>query len=82
MNITEIITQMAQDGFKAKDIAKVTGLTPNAVHTRLSRLGLHLKKGTKCREVAEYSAKHGVDAACEKFGVNKNFIYQMRSKYL
>ena len=73
---------MAEDGYKAKDIAKATGISPNAVHTRLSRLGVHLKKGTKCREVAAYSVEHGVDAACEKFGVKKNFIYQMRSKYL
>ena len=72
---------MAQDGYKAKDIAKATGISPNAVHTRLSRLGLRLKRGTKCREVAAYSVEHGVDAACEKFGVTKNYVYTMRNKY-
>lgn len=52
---------MAQEGHRAKDIAQATGLTPNAVHTRLSRLGVHLKKRTKCREVAETYGDKALD---------------------
>ena len=39
MNISEIITQMAKEGHKAKDIAQVAGLTPNSMLmcARLSR---------------------------------------------
>ena len=79
--INAIITQMAQEGMKAKDIAKATGLSPNATYTRLSRLGLCLKKGTKCKDAAAYSREHGIEAALEKFNISREVLHMARSKY-
>lgn len=83
MNKTnELITKMALEGSSAKDIAKATGLNPGAVYTRLSRLGLRLKKGTKCRDAAEYSRIHGIDETLAKFNISREVLHMARSKYL
>lgn len=77
----ETITQMAQDGHSAKEIAQAVGMTPGAIHTRLHRLGIRLGRGTICREAAEYSRAHGIEETLTKFGIRRETLYMARCKY-
>ena len=79
--VNEIIIKMVQEGMRAKDIANATGLSHSAVYTRLSRLGLCLKKGTKCKDAAAYSREYGIEATLQMFNINREVLHMARNKY-
>ena len=79
--INETITQMAQEGHCAKEIAQATGMNPGAIHTRLHRLGIRLGRGSVCREAAAYSRAHGIEETIIKFNIRRETLHMARSKY-
>ena len=80
-DINEIITQMAQEGYSAKEIAKAVDMNPGNVHTRLHRLGIRLGRGSVCREAAAYSRAHGIEETIIKFNIRRETLHMARSKY-
>ena len=75
------ITKMAMRGKSAKEIANAVGLSAGAIYTRLSRLGVKIKKD-RCKSAVIYSIKHGCKATAEKYKMNIEAVHQYRNKYL
>lgn len=75
-----MIAKMFHSGDSVAMIAAKLKMSKCAIYMTLYRLGIKTR-GTKCRDAAAHSFKHGIEDAIKKFKITREALHTYRNIY-